>query len=177
MTPGRLVIGALLIGAIIGLVIYWARPQPEGVWFGVGIFVFGWIIMAALTVRDRIKAHTFDLIFRTRFEESYIESARILNKALRNVDIVDMADAHRIYTSEKDGETILRFSAANLFNFYEILAISVYYKDADERIIKEYFYDIVTKLYRQLQHFVPIWRVQAPESFVYLEWLYKRWTQ
>ncbi len=75
MTPGRLVIGALLIGAIIGLVIHWARPQPEGVWFGIGIFVFGWIITAALTVRDRIKEHTFDLIFRTRFEEKSCSSS------------------------------------------------------------------------------------------------------
>lgn len=169
--------GAFLIGVVIGLVIHWAKPQPEGVWFGIGIFVFGWIITAAVTVRGRIKEHSFDLILRTRFEDSYLESARILNKALKNVDIVDIADARRIYASGKDGEISVRLSASNLFNFYEILAIAVYYKDADERIVKEYFYDIITTLYRQLQHFVPIWRAQDPESFVYLEWLYKRWTQ
>ncbi len=169
--------GAFLIGVVIGLVIHLAKPQPEGVWFGIGIFVFGWIITAALTIRGRIKEHSFDLILRTRFEDSYLESARVLSKALRNVDIVDIADAHRIYASGEDEDISVRLSAANLFNFYEILAISVYYKDADERIVREYFYDIITTLYRQLQHFVPIWRVHDPESFVYLEWLYKRWTQ
>lgn len=177
MTPGRLVIGALFIGVIIALVVYWLRPQPEGVWFGIGIFVFGWIFTSALTVRDRIKGHTFDLIFRTRFEGIYLESARAVSKAFGNIDIVDMAEAHRIYTSEQNEDIIVRRGVLTLLNFYEVLSISVYYKDADETILKEYFYDIVTSLYRRLQHFVPLRRTVDPEVFIYLEWLYKRWTR
>ena len=177
MTPGRLVVGALLIGLIIASVMYLVKPQPSGVWLGISIFVFGWIITGALTVRDRIKRHTFDLIFRTRFEQNYIESVRSVRRAFKDIDIVSMAEARRISRSEQGDDIILRTHTANLFNFYEILAISVYYKDADEHIIKEYFYDILNKLYMQLQHFVPIWREKYPEALIYLEWLYKRWTQ
>lgn len=177
MTPGRLVMGALVIGVVIGLVTHWVKPQPEGVWFGIGIFVFGWIFTAALTVRGRIKEHSFDLILRTRFEESYHESARALTSAFKNVDIVNMGDAHKIYTSEEDDDITLTRNVSNLLNFYEILSISVYYKDADERIIKEYFHDLLTRMYLQLQHFVPLWREGDPEAFVYLEWLYKKWTK
>ena len=132
---------------------------------------------SAPRIRDRIKEHSFNLIFRTRFEDTYRESERALTNSFKDVDIVGMEKARRIYTSEEKEDIALRRSVSNLLNFYEILSISVYYKDADERIIKEYFYDLLVRMYEQLQHFIPLWREGDPEAFVYLEWLYKRWTK
>ena len=143
--------------------------------------MFGWILTAALTVRDRIKHHTFDLIMRTRFESSFLESSRTYSKLYKKIEIVDKAEARRIWDSKAPDDIEKKQAIAMLLNFYEILSISVYFKDADENILKEYFYDLIRGTYSRLQNFIPLWREATPlpdsDAFIYLEWLYKRWTK
>lgn len=175
LAPRRLLIGAVLFGlALIFLVFRWA-PEPQGFWLGISIFVAGWIFTAAVNVRNRIKQHTFDLILRTRFEPTFVTSARAILNRFGDIDIVGKEDARSIYHSTDVVNLDLRNGVSSILNFYEILSISIYYFDADEVILKEYFYDLIVVSYKRLQHFVSVWREHDPEAFVYFEWLYTRW--
>lgn len=170
----------IMTGAIISVTVFAStfalEPQYRGFLFGVSIALFAWFFTSAINLRNRIKAHTFDLIMRTRFEPTFVESVRGLRNRYPGQDPIPVADAERIHSSHTGADFDLRQHIGAQLNFYEILAISVYYEDADEAILKEYFYDIILGKYNQLQHYIPISRTEDKELGVYFEWLHDRWS-
>lgn len=175
LAPRRLLVGAVLFGLVLIFLVFRWAPEPQGFWLGISIFVAGWVFTAAIEIRNRIKQHTFDLILRTRFEPAFVTSARAILNRFGDISVVQEKDARSIYYSTDAINLDLRNGVSNVLNFYEILSISVYYFDADEMILKEYFYDLVVAHYERLKHFVSIWREHDAEAFVYFEWLYNRW--
>ena len=48
--------------------------QQKPFWIGVSFAVMGWIFTAGVTLNNRLKQHSFDLIMRNRFESVFRES-------------------------------------------------------------------------------------------------------
>ena len=173
--PNRLIMTGAVMSVVVFASAFAWEPQYRGFLFGISIALFAWFFTSAINLRNRIKAHTFDLIMRTRFENAFIQGARAISGSYPRSDPIPKEDAERIYNSSSGPDFDLRQHVSAQLNFYEILAISIYYEDADEDILKEYFYDIILGKYRKLQHFIPAFRTEDKELGVYLEWLHNRW--
>ncbi len=177
LTPEWLLVLAVIAGVIL-LSIAFAWPIGlRPFWIGISIAIFSWLFTSAINLRNRIKAHTFDLILRTRFESSFVESALGVKEAYPEYDFIPEDEAVRIFNGTAADDIKLRQYVSNQLNFYEVIAISVYYKDADEHILKEYFYEVILEQWKMFQNFIPLWRGKSKEAFVYLEWLQKEWAE
>ena len=178
LTTERLLWGALFFAVIVVLVFLALPVQARGFWLGISVFVVGWMFTSALDIRSRVKQHTFDLMLRTRFEVTFLDSMRDISKKFKNTDMISAETAKRIWNAEgqeEEEDVITRQHVGNVLNYYEMIAISVYYKDADEELLREYFNDLVVFHYKLLQNFLPLWRAENPEAFVYLQWLNRQW--
>lgn len=178
LTTERLLLGALFFVVIVVLVSLTLPVNARGFWLGISVFVVGWMFTSALDIRNRVKQHTFDLMLRTRFEATFLDSMRHISKKFKNTDMIPAETAKHIWDAEEqeeEEEVKIRQNIGNVLNYYEMIAISVYYKDADEDLLREYFNDLVVYHYKLLQNFLPLWRAANPEAFVYLQWLNRRW--
>ena len=84
--------------------------------------------------------------------------------------------AKKLYDSkdEKDG-LATRQAIGAILNVYEIIAISIYFGDADEYLLREYYNGLILGHFESLFPMIEEWRKTDPETFVYFEWLAKRW--
>ena len=151
--------------------------EAQGLWLGIGIFVAGWIFTAVMENRSRTVQHTFNLMLNTRFDDNFIKSIREVSRFLRqHGETITEELVERIYkASEKGDDLTVRQSIGAILNTYEIVAISVYYRDADEFLLREYYNNLVLDHYQKLSPMISEWRKLDSEAFVYFEWLAKRW--
>lgn len=177
LTQGRLLAGALIFALIVIIVAVWLPAESRGFWLGISVFIVGWIFTAAIDIRNRVKQHTFDLMLRTRFEDSFLKSMHYISQRYWEVEAISEDEAKKIWDAKNNDDVALRQHVANILNYYEMISISVYYKDADEQLLREYFNDLLIGQYRRLRNFLTLWRGKDPEAFVYLEWLYKQWNE
>lgn len=176
LTRGFLLVGALLFIVLIVIVSIFLSAESLGFWLGISVFVAGWLFTSVLENINNVERHTLDLMLRTRFEEHFVDSLRFWSKLRRNNESrMDEKFAKTIFHSTDRSCIFAREHIANILNFFEIIAISLYYNDADEFLLREYFNDILVENFGPLEHFMVEWRSQDPEAFVYYEWLALRW--
>lgn len=151
--------------------------EVRGLWLGIGIFVGGWIFTAIMDNRSRAEQHTFKLMLNTRFDANFIKSMRETSRFLRqHSGTITKELAKEICNETEDGHNLtVRQSIGSVLNIYEIIAISIYFRDADEFLLREYYNGLVLSHYEQLLPMIGEWRKGDPENFVYFEWLAKRW--
>lgn len=178
MSPNVLFWASIIIVIILLLLTpIWDETRAKVLWIGVVIALFGCLFAAAVNLRNRIKQHSFELIFRTRFEVDFLNSTEVLRKKYPIYAEIHEEEAETIFNGESSENIELRKAINSLLNFYEILAISIYYNDADEFILRTYFKKIITRFWEQVSELVPLWRADNPDAFVYLQWLADRWNK
>lgn len=139
------------------------------------IAVAGVMFTSAVAIYNRVKQHTFDLIIKTRFDELFKKNSNLVRLNFSNYDEVPSDIALNIYNSTDEVLIEVRNAVADVLNFYEILAISVWYRDANEEILKDYYKDFIVEHVGILKNFIPIWRTKNPNAFEYIVWLYNEW--
>lgn len=142
---------------------------------GILFAITGWLFTSAVNIHNRIKQHTFDLIIRTRFDESYKKSTSLLRISFSSSTLISKSDASLILAAVEGENKKLRDAIGDVLNFYEVLAISIWYRDANEEILKEYYKDILVGHVKKAFNIFPLWRSTDKEAFIYVEWLYNRW--
>ena len=142
---------------------------------GILFAITGWLFTSAVNIHNRIKQHTFDLIIRTRFDESYKNSTSLLRTSFSSSTLISKSDASLILAAVEGENKKLRNAIGDVLNFYEVLAISIWYRDANEEILKEYYKDILVGHVKKAFNIFPLWRSTDKEAFIYVEWLYNRW--
>ena len=142
---------------------------------GLFLAVAGWLFTSAITIRNRIKQHSLDLILRTRFDEVYKNSMLNIRTCFSGMTVISEEQAKNIfYAADEEGKK-LRSSIVDILNYHEYLALAIWFKDADEIILKEYYKDIILWHYEKLKNVIPLWRQDEKDAFEYYEWLYNRW--
>lgn len=178
LISGRpLAVGAILFVAVLAGGTWLFTGETRGLWLGIGIFVAGWIFTAIMDNRSRTEQHTFNLMLNTRFDDNFIKSIRETSRFLRqHNDEITQELAEKLYNAKQKGnDLVVRQSIGAILNIYEIIAISVYYRDADEFLLREYYNGLVLNHYKKFSPMIAEWRKSDPETFVYFEWLAKRW--
>lgn len=166
-------------GVVVGIFMFFLIPVWGGnfrvLWVGITFAFFGYIFAASINLRNRIKQHTFDLLVKTRFDEIFINSETKIHLAYFRKKEISKNDAKRIYNKPDKDDIEFRKSLATVFNIYEIIAISIYYKDANERITKEYYQEMIVSDWKKFWNLLSLYRGDLPSAFLYLEWLCGRW--
>jgi len=142
---------------------------------GIMFAITGWLFTSAVSIQSRIKQHTFDLIIKTRFDDIFKQNSNLIRINFDNNYPVAENIAKEIFYSKDEKKIEIRNAVGDILNFYEILAISIWYRDADDEIYKEYYKDLLIEDMDKLETFVPIWRIKNKEAFIYTEWLYDKW--
>jgi len=177
LQPKRL----LAWGGVAALFMFVLTPFWDGhqqiYWVGFAFALFGTFFISAINLRNRVKQHTFDLINRTRFHNLFIESSRAIHMPYLNVKRISKRDAKRIYTNPNKGDVEFRKALTTVFNIYEVMALSVFVKDANERIIAQYYKDMLLSEWEKFQNVLVLYRKEIPSAYLYVEWLVNRWSE
>lgn len=180
LTANTLLWATGIVLVICGLVFYCTslHIREKVLLAGFLLAVSGWLFTSAITTRNRIKQHTIELITGNRFDGTFSSSSACIRKYLANHDFLTEEHALKIFNvKEGDDERVLevRNAIVDVLNFYEVLALMIWFKDTNELILKEYYYDLVLGHYEKLNKMIPLWRREEKEAFKYFEWLYNRW--
>jgi len=177
VTPRNLFGASGLAGAILLLMTPFWDDRAQVYWAGLSLALMGWLFSSSVIMSNRLKQHSFDLILKTRFEMIYRDSIRDIRKEFpRMSDVITKKRSKEIFRGKANKEIKLRLAINTLLNFYEVLAISVWFQDADEMILREYFREIIRNFWIQVKNIIPLWRAENKDVFTYLEWLCEsRW--
>ena len=137
LQPKRLIQGGLVVGLFLLLLVFAWEGRGKVMWIAICLALFGYIFTSGISIRNRVKQHTFDLITKTRFNDKYVDGVVVIHRAYDNTNRITKKDIKRIFTNPTEKDVEFRKSLATVFNIYEIIALSVYFKDANERIIRE----------------------------------------
>lgn len=193
--PGQLLglLSFIVLGSFAGLLI-WHNclaeyrflgldlPDMKGKWlFTMGILaaICGWIVSAAITVRNSIKQHTINTLLQSRLSATYMEHAKCINKELfspgQGNEPVQVSFLHH-----PDHVEVLR-SVDYVLNYLEFLSVGIRHGDLDEKVLRHTMRGIVIRLYEKVRLYMWEMRgddgvyVARPQQLEHLTWLYLRW--
>ena len=196
-TPGNILFCATLWVVAGFCVLLLVDSRERLLTAAVTFAVLGWLVTVAVALQNRIRQHTFELILTTRFNPVYRENAKTVQDYTLKLGVITENMAREISQRKTYKDAKLDKALGLLANFYELLAIAVKHKDADEKILREFFEDILINFFDKIEPLLPFWRGEKeplesrgdypsgsvpflpprpyPQAFIYLEELCRNW--
>ena len=147
--------------------------------FAILTAVAGVLFGASVQAYIRVRQHSMNLMINSRFLDRYREYLVTVRKYFKNKDdIISRQDAEKIirYGDKNDDEFTNCLST--LLDYYEFIAICLYYGDIDEEIAKSFLLDIVLLIYVRSYRLVEVWiDIHGPDTFIYLRCLCSEWSK
>lgn len=202
MRPSRL-LGLLFLAVVVifALFIMWESCYSDYMVFGVsapvmggsrwlvllGIFaaIMGWIVAAAITVRNSIKQHTVNTLLNSRLSAEYMKWACKLNRDFLVMPKNPVPFAADLFYGDalKIEENYQNLEIATyILNYLEFLAVAIRHGDLDEAMVKHTMKSMVLRTYSVLSLYIKHVRKDDgrkagnPTTLEHLTWLYKRWS-
>ncbi len=177
-SPGFLAVLALLsllISGIFGVILDEGNEFLRNAVIIGGVAGFGYLITTSVNLHNRIREHTFSLIGNVRFDVEYRQHATRIVSQLP-AEVVPFKRIEQIMTTISGQDLLLRGSINIMMNFFELLAIAVITRNANETILREFYKSPVLAYSKKLQNMIVYQKLRGNHSVLSnLVWLVRRW--
>lgn len=153
-----------------------SKASGSVIFLGAVAAICGWLFTSAVQLFNRVRQHTMTLIHETRFNDTYLRNSILIQDRFRAHGHFSEREAEAIIDSDAEADKEFRRALSRVLNFYEYLAIAVFYRDANERLLREFFVIMVVDNFRNAEPFHRVWqRRYGPDAGRNIERLYRRW--
>ena len=192
-SPGTLIFASAVFVSIgVGIVIYSSRRsnlRASLIAISITIAAAGYLFNARIALHSQLRDRAFNFLLESRDSSDLSKSLKKVSLYFRRYNPTRQEIA-RLYASnsEKEEDLELHDSITTVGNFFEEMAVAIYFKEINEYLIKEYYRGSFLKFFEDIEPFLETIRGHTAEGkqilgnrnrdyvFEKLEWLYHRWS-